>query len=157
VTSQIPTHFRDANYNEIPYDGSPISWRVSIYGISIKDGTLLVIKNKEEKYYDIPGGGIEMGESFEEALEREGEEEAGWHLSPIKPVWTMIDWFYHNGEKKFYRAIQMFWLAEGYALPSGPTDPRTVDVKLVPLKEVRNLPLYPNVMIALEKIGSLGV
>jgi 8-oxo-dGTP diphosphatase len=157
MSPQIPTHFRDANYQEVPYDGSPILWRVSIYGIYIKDGKLLVIKNKEEKYYDIPGGGIEMGESFEEALAREGKEEAGWLLKPVKPVWSMSDWFYHSGEKKFYRSLQQFWLAEGEQLPEGLTDPRTVESRLVPIKEAIKLPLYPNVITALAKIPELGL
>lgn len=157
LQQNIPFHFRDANYNEVAYDGSPVQWRVSIYGVYIQDSKLLVIKNKEEPFHDIPGGGIEVGESLEQALAREGREEAGWELKPTQPVWTMIDWFYHSGEKAFYRSLQQFWLASGQPLPTGPTDPRTVESRLIPIQEALKLPLYPNVVTALEKIPGIGL
>lgn len=53
-----PTHFRDANYNDIPYDGFPVSWRVSIYGFCFQQQQqLLIVKHRAEKFWDIPGGG----------------------------------------------------------------------------------------------------
>jgi len=120
--TNFPTHFRDANYGLTEYDGSPVQWRVSIYGIVIRDQKLLVIKSSEENYFDIPGGGVELGEALPDALKREGIEEAGHELRAIRPVWTESDWFYHNGENAFYRSLQIYWLAESVAELEKPTD-----------------------------------
>lgn len=153
VTSiAIPKTFRDANYIEVAYDGSPVEWRVSIYGLVIQKNTLLTIKSTEEKFYDIPGGGVEMGEELAVALKREGLEESGHALVPKKPVWTMTDWFYHNDEKKFYRSLQMYWLAESGGVISKPTDTRVAFVDWVDLGELSTLPMYPNVLTALKAI-----
>ncbi len=52
--------------------------RTGVYGVVIQGGRLLVIKQKRgphENKFDLPGGGIEPGESIEEALKREMLEE----------------------------------------------------------------------------------
>ena len=52
--------------------------RTSVRAIVVKDDTLLVMhRNKKGKeYYALIGGGVDPGESLEEALHRELEEEA---------------------------------------------------------------------------------
>lgn len=152
--TNIPTHFRDGNYELTEYDGSPIEWRVSIYGIVIQDQKLLVIKSNEEKLFDIPGGGVEFGESLPEALKREGLEEAGHELKAIRPIWTIVDWFYHNSEKTFYRAVQMYWQAESLGEVGNPTDARYGKPTWAPLNELESLPIYPNVLTALESVAN---
>lgn len=148
--TNIPDTFRDANYQPIKYDGSPIAWRVSLYGIHLQEYKILLVKHRDEKFWDVPGGGIEMGESLETALARESQEEAGWELYPLKPVTTLMDWFYHAGEKKFYRSLQMFWTASGQPLTSGPTDPKIEDVQLVETAKLDEFPIYPNLKQALS-------
>jgi 8-oxo-dGTP pyrophosphatase MutT (NUDIX family) len=152
-----PQKFINANHEMVDYDGSPVEWRVSVYGLVIENDSLLVLKNKNEKFWDVPGGGLEMGEDLADALLREGKEEVGWSLQLIKPLWEAMDWFYHDGEKKYYRSLQLFWLAKGEKLDAAPTDPRTTDVKFVALEELVDLPLYPKVVTALEKNGLLKV
>ena len=56
--------------------------RPSVRGIIIKDGKILMIHSLKYDYYKLPGGGIEKGESYEEALIREVSEESGYVLKP---------------------------------------------------------------------------
>ncbi|MEX0896005.1 MAG: NUDIX domain-containing protein [Patescibacteria group bacterium] len=147
---QIPENFRDSNYELVPYDGSAVSWRVSLYGVCIIDEQLLLIKHKDEKFYDVPGGGIEMDETLEQALERESIEEAGWSLKTIRPILVKTDWFYHTEEARFYKSLQIYFEATGKQKLAAPTDQRIRFVELVPLKRLAEYELYPNLREAVE-------
>lgn len=62
--------------------------RVSVRGIVKIDGKLLLlhrIKNGEE-YWVVPGGGVEDGESYEETVVREMQEEVGIQVKPLKEI-----------------------------------------------------------------------
>jgi 8-oxo-dGTP diphosphatase len=52
---------------------------VRVSGILIRDGAMLLIahKKKDDRYWLLPGGGVEYGESLDKALEREFREELG--------------------------------------------------------------------------------
>ncbi len=59
-----------------------IGKRPSVRGIVIKDNKILMIHSLKYNYYKLPGGGLEKGESYEEALIREVGEESGYILKP---------------------------------------------------------------------------
>lgn len=61
------------NKHEVAVDS--LTWRPSAYAIVIKDGKLLV--SPQFKGYDLPGGGIDLGETPEQASVRETKEETG--------------------------------------------------------------------------------
>jgi 8-oxo-dGTP pyrophosphatase MutT (NUDIX family) len=54
-----------------------IGRRPSVRGIIIKDGKVAMMHSLRYDYYKLPGGGIEQGESLEETLVREVQEESG--------------------------------------------------------------------------------
>ena len=56
--------------------------RPSVRGIIMKDGKLALVYNGKFDYYRFPGGGIEAGETKEEALIREVKEESGLVVIP---------------------------------------------------------------------------
>ena len=51
--------------------------RPSVRGIIIRDGRIAMMHSCRYDYYKLPGGGIEPGESLEETLVREVQEESG--------------------------------------------------------------------------------
>lgn len=51
--------------------------RPSVRGIIIKNGRIAMMHSCRYDYYKLPGGGIEPGESLEETLVREVQEESG--------------------------------------------------------------------------------
>lgn len=58
-----------------------MSRRPGAYGIVRRDGAVLLIWDQEDERWYLPGGGIEAGESPEEALAREMTEETGFRLT----------------------------------------------------------------------------
>lgn len=127
--------FTNANLESVPYDGSEITWRVSAYVLIVKDGKLLLAKNRLEKFYDVLGGGIDIGESIEEALYREAKEEGGVTIRLGKLLFAEQDWFYHR-KGKFYQTLQLYYEAELIGEISRPTDPDIEWTDFVPIDEV---------------------
>ena len=63
---------------------SELILRTSIYGIVIKDNA--VLRSKQSNGYDLPGGGIEDGETDQEGVEREVAEETGLQVEAQQQV-----------------------------------------------------------------------
>lgn len=69
------------------------SYRVSVKGLIYEDGKLLFVRERSDTW-DLPGGGLEHGESIAEALRRECREELGAEIeitnaAPIIiPTWS---------------------------------------------------------------------
>lgn len=61
--------------------------RPGVYAILPRDGSLLVTHQSEpEPEFQLPGGGIDPGESPLRALHREVFEETGWHIGAARRV-----------------------------------------------------------------------
>lgn len=56
--------------------------RPSVRGIILRNGLVAMVHSLKYDYYKFPGGGIEPGESLEQALFREVSEESGLQVIP---------------------------------------------------------------------------
>ncbi len=74
---------KDKNPYEVPT--SDLIWRPSTYAIIIQDARILLVPQWDG--YDLPGGGIELGETIEEWLIREVKEETGMDVI----AWDLVD------------------------------------------------------------------
>lgn len=72
----------------------PNSHREGAVAVIVRDGRMLVIRRSRSVVapgaYCFPGGGIEPGESEEDALRRELREELNVSVQPIRPVWRSV-------------------------------------------------------------------
>lgn len=59
---------------------SPSAFPVSIKGVVVRNGLVLLLKN-ERAEWELPGGRIELGEMPEECVAREIAEETGWTVT----------------------------------------------------------------------------
>ncbi|WP_327131650.1 NUDIX domain-containing protein [Streptomyces sp. NBC_01343] len=109
--------------------------RVRAGAIVIRDGRILLIRFTDEAYYEIPGGGVEAGESPQAAAVRELREEsglAGAVVAEVARIWK-------DGRREHYFTLD----AEGELGP-----PETLDTYggipvWVPVEELPRTPVWP--------------
>jgi ADP-ribose pyrophosphatase YjhB (NUDIX family) len=65
------------------------------------DGTIALQHLKKYGFYKLPGGGVETGESLEQALMRELHEEVGCNINITKPVGVVIEY------RDLYKLLQI--------------------------------------------------
>ncbi|MDO4550339.1 MAG: NUDIX domain-containing protein [Planctomycetia bacterium] len=86
--------------SKIPSESSTSVLRHGVTGILFRQGRALTIRRSatviEPLKWCFPGGGIEEGETQEEALMREFQEELGISIKPIRKIWESITpWAVH--------------------------------------------------------------
>lgn len=68
--------------------------------IIVENRMLLVVKDKKDKFYKIPGGTVKKGERLETCCLRELKEETGYSAVIVRPLHTMqLDKNPRTGEK----------------------------------------------------------
>lgn len=98
-------------------------------------------KNGKE-YYVFPGGGVEEGESIEDAVVREGKEETGLDVKIVKKLWEEEN----NGRMEHFFVVE---IADGEMKIGGPEEQRqsadnVYRLEWVSLANISGLNLVPN-------------
>jgi 8-oxo-dGTP diphosphatase len=115
--------------------------RVAVGAVVIsKEKVLLVLRGKPpaEKQWSIPGGCVELGETLQEAAEREIAEETGIVIQAQKPIYTFdVIERDKNGHIRFHYVIVD--LAADYVSGEIKAGDDAADVSWVSLKDLKNL------------------
>ena len=134
--------------NQVEYQlprGEQVHWRISAYPLVLRDKKILVIKPRWSDRWELPGGGVEMGEKINEAMIRECYEETGYKIMAISdiPVYIGENDFYIPTLKKFYHSIVMAFPArlvsevqDKHGINSGEEKDEIREVKWVPMAEL---------------------
>ena len=91
---------------------SPAAPVVGVGGVVVRDGQVLLIRRGKPPLYGrwvVPGGTVELGETLEEALVREMEEETSLRVEPIE-VLTVFDRIERDGERVVYHYVIVDYL-----------------------------------------------
>lgn len=67
-------------------DGKEYPYRENCFGIVDMGDQLMVVYTEKDRNHSLPGGGVEPGESLQEAIEREFIEEAGYKVKSAKEI-----------------------------------------------------------------------
>lgn len=98
------------NKYEIPVN--ELQWRPSVYGIIIKDNQVLMSKQFGDMY-NLPGGGVDLGEKIEAAVLREVKEETGIDATNPKSLGVENSFFHSaHGNKNSYHSILIYYVCE---------------------------------------------
>ncbi len=91
--------------------------RLGVYGVSVRDNKILLVTKGSDGVYanllDLPGGGVEFGESPEETLAREFQEEVGMTFESCALITNlshtrMITKNEHQGITSFHHLGQIY-------------------------------------------------
>lgn len=109
-------------------------FRISVYGILFEDNKILLQRNPLITQFGLPGGGIELGETISDSLEREFLEETGLVVKTKNLFDVSQDFFTHEG--KCAHSILIFYHVEktGGELKADSED--SVEVKYFGLDEL---------------------
>lgn len=100
----------DGNTYEIA--ATDLQWRPSAYGIVIKDGKVLLSKQFGDKY-DLPGGGVDLGEDLKVGVIREVKEETGIDVADPQEVGVENSFFYAgHATKNSYHSVLIYYVCK---------------------------------------------
>ena len=93
--------------------------KVDIRGVVFRDGKILMVQEKRDGEWALPGGWADIGLSPTEIAVKEVKEESGFDVAPVRLL-AVLDKKCHNHPPEPYHVYKMFILSEivgGSALP----------------------------------------
>ncbi len=97
--------------------------KVDIRGAVIRDNKILLVQEKSDGKWCMPGGWADVGESASQAVTREVQEESGFIVKPVK-VTGLYDANRSGRPLEMYHAVKVVFMCEligGQATPSNET------------------------------------
>ncbi len=90
-----------------------LKWRPAAYGIVFKNDAVLLSPQFDPGMYDLPGGGLDVGELPEEALIREVKEETGLLVHKPQLIACESDYFTFRRQKGvYYQTLGLYYLCD---------------------------------------------
>lgn len=125
---------------------SDLKWRPSCYGIVIHEDKILL--TKQYGRYEVPGGGVDLGENPEETVVREIKEETGIDVVNPRLVKHLTSFFSHqeSGGIEHKQSLLLFFVCDysgGELTLDGLMEDEKATVEMaewIPLSELDSVP-----------------
>src|SRR3989338_10310267 len=96
-------------------DGVEAAWRPSVYGLARNEaGDVLMVKPGWNDQWELPGGGLDLGENVLDALKREFFEETGYRceVATEAPIHVLQDRMYLRQKEVFVHTLCLYYLVK---------------------------------------------
>ena len=122
-------------------------FRPSVYAVIIHDGKTLLVHTRSSGKYYLPGGGINLGERVEEAVQREVAEETGVEIEVERFVHFHEDFFYYDPLDEAYHSFLFYYICRPKTLDIADDDnvddeeaekPRWIDIEGLQAEDFQN-------------------
>ncbi|MBW8382706.1 MAG: NUDIX domain-containing protein [Youngiibacter sp.] len=97
---------------DISYVTGNEKFNYRVCAIIINDNKILAMHDERSPYYYLPGGRVQMGETAEQAVIREVEEELNITSGIIRPLWLNQSFFNEDVDKLNYHEICIYFLMD---------------------------------------------
>ncbi|MDO8583594.1 MAG: NUDIX domain-containing protein [bacterium] len=104
-------------------DPSVLKFRPSAYGIILHDGKMLLTTMHSTGKYQLPGGGIDLGETMRDALKREIYEECGIEAEIGEPQFFAEYFFFYDPTGQSSQAYGLYFLCRPLSFDLKNNDP----------------------------------
>ena len=126
-------------------------------GVAVRGDEVLVITPVgRRRITALPKGGMNRGESPEEAAGREVREETGVNVAVKEPLGD-VEYWYRRGGRRVFKTVH-FYLCEFVSGSTADHDHEVDDARWIPLEEARTALTYPGerelIERALSKLAS---
>ncbi len=98
---------RDIKGEKSEIEAHELSFRPSVYGVIIENGSVLLVPQWDG--YDFPGGGVDLGETLDEAFRREVKEETGLDVGMGELALLAEDFFTHPSSGRHFQSILFYY------------------------------------------------
>lgn len=140
----------------IPTETCKVFRREGAFVLVENQGKILLVKPVDGKgYWELPGGGVDQGETFQQAAVREAKEETGFDLSgaSLTPVFEHRAYLYLKNEPEFWNYDQNYFEVSGHTLMAfdGIKDaPEDGHIRWVDKDDLKNIQIKGSVIKALK-------
>lgn len=83
-----------------------------VAGLIVKDNKLLIMQDKGQPYFYVPGGRIKMNEKSVDAVKREIQEELGVEVNVDRMLWINENFFKEETSEEQFHEVCFFYLVE---------------------------------------------
>ena len=118
----------DISYS-LSSNGTPHRFNYRVAALIERNGRFLISHPQSESFAFLPGGRVKIGETAENALYRELQEELNLTVTASRAIFHVENFFTYGGEA--FHEIGLFFHLDGSALPGLPEDGEIRDQVLV--------------------------
>ncbi len=83
-----------------------------VCGLILSEGKVLAMHDERSPYYYLPGGRVEMGETAEDAVIREVQEELGVTPRILRPLWLSQSFFTEDVDQTRFHELCLYFLLD---------------------------------------------
>ena len=92
----------------IRFDEGTRRFNYRVVGVAIHDGSVLLHRADHESFWTLPGGRVEHGETAEQTVKREMQEELETDVDVVRLLWLVENFFEYDGRR--YHEIALYFL-----------------------------------------------
>lgn len=97
---------------DISFKSDDKKFNYRVCAMIISEGKILAMKDERSPYYYLPGGRVEIGETAENAVVREVQEELGITPEILRPLWLNQAFFTEDVDNIHYHELCIYFLMD---------------------------------------------
>ena len=154
IIAELAAHFSGNQLNDIinifALEKGYATPKIDVRAFILKKSKLLLVKERSDSLWTLPGGWADVNESPSEAVIRETKEETGYNVSAIKLL-ALWDKLKHDHPPQWPHTYKCFFYCE--IISGEPTD--NIEISEQDFFDIHNLPLLSTHRVTAKQLARL--